>query len=395
VTNSSSQDIARKLLLALIRDPLEIEQVDDCLQAGPDWEELATQALRHEVFPLVYQGLKPVSDRVPTEFLIRYQNLHAQNTLRNLQMQKELRRLTHLLLGSGIPIIPFKGPVLAESAYGDLALRSFKDLDILVPSGRAWQALLLIKAEGYTLDFDLTEKRWPSLQRTINHLFLVHPGLSIVVELHWQAFHPMYVLPFDLSEHWSFLQGVEGPREGRLEPEENLVLHCAHGTKHVWDSLKWMVDTQRMLAANPWLDWQKTFALAETCGSRRALLLGLELAGRVGGMALPHEVVQKLEEDPMVKRLADDVWDHLFPDAPLQRQFLREYLFYLRSRERFTDRWRQIVRWLFCPRQADWLVFPLGGVFYPLFYVERPVRMITKWLVVPLFCRVRRLTGKD
>ncbi len=256
--------------------------------------------------------------------------------------------------------------------------------------GKPGKPILLLQAEGYILDFDLPEKRWPSLLRVNNHLFLFHPGLSIAVELHWQAFHPMYVLPFDLSGHWSRLQGAEGTREGRLEPEETLVLHCAHGTKHLWDSLKWMVDTQRMLAANQRLDWQKAFALAETCGSRRALLLGLELAGRVGGMALPHEVAQKIAADTMVKRLADDVWDHLFPNDPMQRQFVREYLFYLRSRERFADRWRQIVRWLFCPRQADWLVFPLGGVFYPLFYVERPVRMIIKWLVIPVFRRVWR-----
>jgi len=43
-----------------------------------------------------------------------------------------------------LPAIPYKGPVLAESAYGDVALRNFGDLDFLISPvdfGQAKQAL--------------------------------------------------------------------------------------------------------------------------------------------------------------------------------------------------------------------------------------------------------------
>jgi hypothetical protein len=40
---------------------------------------------------------------------------------KNRLMADELQVLVSLLEGSGVPVIPFKGPVLAEMVYGDLA----------------------------------------------------------------------------------------------------------------------------------------------------------------------------------------------------------------------------------------------------------------------------------
>jgi hypothetical protein len=51
---------------------------------------------------------------------------------KNLRFTAELIRILNCLESHGIAAIPFKGPTLAESVYGNLALREFSDLDILV-----------------------------------------------------------------------------------------------------------------------------------------------------------------------------------------------------------------------------------------------------------------------
>ena len=98
----------------------------------------------------------------------------------------------------------------------------------------------------------------------------------------------MYLLPFDLSAHWSAL---EGGGEGRLEREETLVMLCAHGTKHLWHQLKWLADVDRVLRNGPPLNWQRVLFVARHAAATRGLLLGLQLARRVFGTPLDEEMV--------------------------------------------------------------------------------------------------------
>ena len=47
-------------------------------------------------------------------------------------MTVELNKILKLLKANNIDTIPYKGPVLASLAYGDIALRQFQDLDISI-----------------------------------------------------------------------------------------------------------------------------------------------------------------------------------------------------------------------------------------------------------------------
>jgi len=54
------------------------------------------------------------------------------NAARNVFLTNKLFEILNLFKKNDILALPFKGPVLAESVYGDLSLRQFVDLDILV-----------------------------------------------------------------------------------------------------------------------------------------------------------------------------------------------------------------------------------------------------------------------
>ncbi|GAG91885.1 unnamed protein product, partial [marine sediment metagenome] len=83
--------------------------------------------------PLLYQSLKKTCpEAVPDDTLEQLRAYFLTNAKRNLFLTGKLLRLLELLKDNGILAVPFKGPVLAESVYGDLSLRQFADLDILV-----------------------------------------------------------------------------------------------------------------------------------------------------------------------------------------------------------------------------------------------------------------------
>jgi hypothetical protein len=379
---SQIHTIEQQLLLACLPDSPDIERLTILLKQNPDWDELHSQGLRHGVLPQIYQTLKDCpSSLVPTPVLKNLQNWFATHTLRNLQMQNELQRQVSLLTGEGISVIPFKGPTLAEEAYGDIALRSFADLDLLVPPDQARDAARILLAQGYQTDFDLSQERWTGLQRVENHLPLYHPEQNWSVEIHWSLFHPMYALPFDLSAYWPSL---ECGKVGRLEREETLVMLCAHGTKHFWEQLKWLVDIDR-LVGNQLLVISDQLSVARCSGSVRALLLGLNLSRTLLGTPLCDEIAERINDDHVIRALTADAVANLFPEDSGQKRYLQEYVFYLKSRDNFGDRLRQILRWLFWPRRADWEVFRLGDRCHWFYYVQRPVRMFAKYVLRPVF----------
>ena len=57
------------------------------------------------------------------------------NAHRTLWLTLELLNIHGHLRVRGLEVLPYKGPVLAEMLYGNVALRQFSDLHLLVRSG--------------------------------------------------------------------------------------------------------------------------------------------------------------------------------------------------------------------------------------------------------------------
>ena len=109
------------------------ERILGLVQNGVDWTFLFYSAFRHGVLPLLHQTLNKVCPRaVPDGTKEQLRKFSLENGRRNLYLAAELLKVLDILEGHGIFAVPFKGPVLAESVYGDLSLRGFVDLDILV-----------------------------------------------------------------------------------------------------------------------------------------------------------------------------------------------------------------------------------------------------------------------
>ncbi|RXM21985.1 hypothetical protein EO238_26195, partial [Citrobacter sp. AAK_AS5] len=62
-----------------------------------------------------------------------------------------LLRLQQLMESHGIRLVPIKGPVLARLAYGDVALRQFEDLDLIVRRPDLVCAVDLLERDGFGL----------------------------------------------------------------------------------------------------------------------------------------------------------------------------------------------------------------------------------------------------
>lgn len=151
-----------------------------------DWNTLLKFALSQGVFPSFYRRLAEVCpEAVPPEVLGEMQRLYRVNARRNLRLTGELLKLLAFLESHGIPALPFKGPVLAQMAYGDVALRWFGDLDILVRREDVLGVKDLLAGAGYRPHPSLTPAQELAYLRRNHEFSFFHPELTML-DVHWR-----------------------------------------------------------------------------------------------------------------------------------------------------------------------------------------------------------------
>jgi len=119
------------LLVACARSRLEADTSDRILslvQKEIDWDYLLREASRHRVMPLLYRNLKKTCpETVPSTYLEQLRDSFLANAARNVFLTHKLFEILNLFKENNTTALPFKGPVLAESVFGDISLRRFLD----------------------------------------------------------------------------------------------------------------------------------------------------------------------------------------------------------------------------------------------------------------------------
>ena len=358
------------------------ERVRALLQEEVDWKHLIWLAHRNCVRPLLYRSLNYVCPEiVPTEAL-RTLRRHALEVAKyNLVATRELLLLLDLLAERKIPAIPFKGPLLATSIYGYLALREFGDLDILIQRHDASKADALLRSLGYRPKKVLPDGQTPPRMKSEPvRAFIRNDGL-VPVDLHWGLTRTF--LPFQLDEDglWERLEPVSlvGRSVSSLPAEDMLLVLCMHGSRHLWSRLQWICDVAELLNAHQGMDWPRVMEQATALGSQRMLLLGLSLASHLLGAALPETASQKLQTDQAVRSLAAQVPKHLFTQSNTPAGAVAEFVFHVRVRERLQDKapnFLNLMRRIVTPMAKDRAVMQLPTRLSFLYYVIRPIRLV-------------------
>jgi hypothetical protein len=390
VTSAKKTEV--ELLLCCARIKIDIataERLRTLLQEDIDWGYLLQLAFRHGVMPLLYWTLNNTwKEAVPQAFLTQLQNDFEGNTLHNLRRTKKLLELLNLFESNGIKAIPFKGPVLAASVYGNLALRQFGDLDILVSRRDYLKTKNLLISQGYyELPLNLN---WEAQ--------MVHSDSQISVDLHWGITPIERPFRLNFERLWSCLEPVSlaGTTVKSLPPEDLLLILCVQIARNCWEQnerLSQICDISELLRVHSAMDWERVIKQASKLGGKRMLFFGLLLASSLLGTSLPEEISSRVQADPVVKSLVKQVCSRLLNEEYEIRNEFEEKRFYLQVRERLQDKLPYFLgRWLYfriVPNSQDWAFLPLPDSLSSLYYLVKPIRLLGKWGLNP----VKRLLG--
>ncbi|HXP87640.1 MAG TPA: nucleotidyltransferase family protein [Bryobacteraceae bacterium] len=354
-----------------------------------DWAALIELAREHLVLPLLTRALNG-SQAAPADVLIRLRESFKDSARSNLALSSELIRLLEAFQSAGVPVVPLKGPTLAEHLYGDVTLRSFSDLDLLIQRADVLRVKSLLESRGYRLTSPL---HWNSesavLRARDSQLTFSEPERRIAIDVHWRLLPEYYPAALETQHVWRDLRTIAfaGRQIPALRPEQLLLFLAAHGAKHHWERLGWICDVACLIRAEtnaetnaePNMDWDLPFREAEHSATSRMLALSLLLANRVAGAVLPAEVARRIEQHPAADSLAAAIRTRIASKTPGTSTTLDAARFAWQLYDRPTTALAAIAGIFFLPTEAEYRALQLPTPLFGLYYPFRLLRLGTKY----------------
>ena len=371
-----------ELLLSCARTRISEEmsrRIREAAQKKIDWIQFIRLALRHDMLPLTYWNLHRVCpDLVPRGVLgplrARYEAGAAESRL----LAEELVGILGVLDSQGIPAVTYKGAALAVRLYGDLSLRGFGDLDIVICEREVLRARRLLIDRGYAPErVEINDLNQFLSQK---HEMLLYRGDGKVrLDLHWRCISRSDCLAGDPERFVQYLEfvSIAGEEVRSLRPETYLLILSMHAAKHQWVQLKLICDIAEILAV-PDLEWEYVLREAKDLGLRRVLSTGLHLAQGLLGATVPPELAQELKIDRTAKALAVQARTRLF-EEPGERWGLKGGITcQMEIRERLRDQAKILLRYFWNklkPTDRDRWFLPMPNSVSLAYYLVRPVRL--------------------
>ncbi|RIQ25267.1 nucleotidyltransferase domain-containing protein, partial [Jiangella rhizosphaerae] len=266
----------------------------------------------HRVAPLAHVLLREADPVVAAEL----KGDRDAAMIRHLTASVVLDDLGHTL--GELPWVTFKGPVLSEHAHPAPGLRSYTDVDVLVPPAELRTTVELLLAAGWqVIDFrDMLVN-----VHTPGEMHLVSPQ-GVLVDLHWSLINMQQTRRQFTVDTGALLERrvsrpVGGTATWTLDAADSLIHVCLHAALTGAHKMLWLLDADQL--ARQIGDWDDVARRADGWGAAPALAIVLARSRALLGTPLPRDLDRRLGVSAGF-RLVTGAVDRLRPVAGLTRE---------------------------------------------------------------------------
>jgi len=369
------------LILSTSKTFPNFQKLDHPLDKNINYDYILALALGNGVLPLLHESIFSQCD-IAQKFYTEIDNIKRKNFF----MSAQLLHLNYLLQEKQIQVLPIKGPLLALHAYGDVSLRPFSDLDILVQIKDLIDVANLLLSLGYKNEHNLEALSNTYILNHFSDVSFFNPQNGITIELHWKLLKNTNAQLGNIANLFdnSVNISLQNTPIRSLPLEEEFLYLCIHAAKHRFERIEWMNDLSLLFQVHyKDYNWQKLLTMAEDEMALTPYLLALKILDQDYKQEVPHKASKRLLNNKKVLILYQKVWNLHAQDYILQekKKGIRymELFFAIQLEDNFLRK-LSIFKTIFFPLYMNDILstrqFPKPLNF--LYYFIRLKRIITK-----------------
>lgn len=281
-------------LVDCVRRPGEPSPALDGVVAAGGARALVKAARAHRVLAQATASLRTAAE-APADVLAELERNDVARTVHQLKLLDDLRLFAETMRELGAPWLVFKGPVLAHTLYERPELRSFQDVDVLLPREGFATTLAGLERHGFVV----LDRNWTLIGRERRGQLHLQLRLGSVADVHWHLLNRASVraaFPLSMASIAERSRSVDldGLTVSTLDPVDTLVHLSLHAALGGADRLLWLSDVTRAIAVTspPWGD---VVSRAHEWRAGPSAALVLRRARDVLDAEVPEEVLGALE----------------------------------------------------------------------------------------------------
>jgi len=358
----------------------DLSYVRSLLGAPLKWDALLRLADQHGTSSLLYQNLVRVESAVPPAVLASLRQSHERNIHKSLFLTRELIRILDCASGLGVDVIPYKGVVLSEVYYGDMAMRQSGDLDLFVRKQDVVRIKSAIHNLGYAPRVFIPEDAERDYIDSGYEFTFDSPAGKNLLELQWALQPRFYAVEFDMDG--LFERAVNVTVAGRHvktpSSEDLLLILSMHAAKHVWRRLIWLCDIAQIVKLGR-VNWDWVQSQAHELGIARILHITWLLAKRFLAANIPAAIEPAILADKAAYGFTEQIADSVVAGTIYEEEKVSYFRLMMRLRERKADRLKFLARLTFTPGPGEWEAMRLPRPLFPLYRIVRLARLASRF----------------
>ncbi len=298
-------------LLIHIADPVRRAPLRLSIPDSARLELLLAAAERHGVLPSAIRRLSELIQNAREQSAGASSSAAAANTSAALDaarlklayqtgfqmmMSHHAQRIMASFATAGLPAAIVKGAAFAQRLYPEPSLRTFTDVDILIPEAHRHRTGEIMRGLGFEL-FEFEDRKGKDYQE---QKWLLTAQRDVMIEVHSNLVHSPKLRGAMSVKHEDVVDAGDGDC---ADATALLFVAAAHGAVgHQLDRLQHLVDVLQAArgAAGP-VDAQRLARVSEHCGVTLAIAGALELAGKTFGEPRCLDLAKRLLPSPIAR----------------------------------------------------------------------------------------------